>query len=106
MAGARVGALSDRILGELRKVIVGQDRALHDLVVALMAGGHVLLEGVPGTAKTLMVRVLARALDASFRRVQFTADLMPTDIVGVNMWNQGTSESRHSTTRTIRAPKY
>jgi MoxR-like ATPase len=59
--------------------------------VALLAGGHVLLEGVPGTAKTLLVRVLAKTLDASFRRIQFTPDLMPADITGVSMWNQATS---------------
>ena len=87
---SETGALWKRIEGELHKVIVGQERAVHDLGVALLAGGHVLLEGVPGTAKTLLVRALAKALDASFRRIQFTPDLMPADITGVSMWHQGT----------------
>jgi len=91
---AEIGSLAGRITGEMRKVIVGQERALHDIVVALLAGGHVLLEGVPGTAKTLMVRAASRAIQAGFRRVQFTPDLMPTDIVGVNMWNQDTHAFR------------
>ena len=85
-----VGALWTRISSEIGKVIVGQERAVHDLGVALLAGGHVLLEGVPGTAKTLLVRVLARSVEASFRRIQFTPDLMPSDVVGVSMWNLGT----------------
>ena len=90
MDAERIGALAARISDEIGKVVVGQERAVHDLVVSLLAGGHVLLEGAPGTAKTLMVRALSQCVTASFRRVQFTPDLMPTDIVGVNMWNQET----------------
>lgn len=70
---------------EIQKVIVGQDQILEELIIALMAGGHCLLEGVPGLAKTLMVRTLSQALDLSFRRVQFTPDLMPTDIIGTEI---------------------
>lgn len=70
---------------EIQKVIVGQDIILEELIVALLAGGHCLLEGVPGLAKTLMVRTMSQALDLSFRRIQFTPDLMPTDIVGTEI---------------------
>lgn len=77
---------------EVQKVIVGQDRVLEELIIALMAGGHCLLEGVPGLAKTLMVKTLSQALHLSFRRIQFTPDLMPTDIIGTEIL-----EEDHST---------
>ncbi|MEO5909737.1 MAG: MoxR family ATPase [Pelobium sp.] len=70
---------------EIQKVIVGQDSIIEEMLVALLAGGHCLLEGVPGLAKTLMVRTLSQALHLSFRRIQFTPDLMPTDIVGTEI---------------------
>lgn len=70
---------------EIQKVIVGQDTIIEEMLVALMAGGHCLLEGVPGLAKTLMVRTMSQALDLSFRRIQFTPDLMPSDIVGTEI---------------------
>ncbi|WP_316821759.1 MoxR family ATPase [Pedobacter gandavensis] len=70
---------------EIQKVIVGQDLIIEEMLVALLAGGHCLLEGVPGLAKTLMVRTMSQALDLSFRRIQFTPDLMPTDIVGTEI---------------------
>ncbi len=70
---------------EIRKVIIGQDEVIEEILIALMAGGHCLLEGVPGLAKTLMVRTLSQALDLSFRRIQFTPDLMPTDIIGTEI---------------------
>lgn len=70
---------------EIQKVIVGQDVIIEEMLVALLAGGHCLLEGVPGLAKTLMVRTMSQALDLSFRRIQFTPDLMPTDIVGTEI---------------------
>ena len=66
-------------------MIVGQDEVVEELLISLLAGGHCLLEGVPGLAKTLMVRTLAQALDLSFRRIQFTPDLMPTDILGTEV---------------------
>lgn len=77
---------------EIQKVIVGQDESLDQIIVALLAGGHCLLEGVPGLAKTLMVRTLSQALHLSFRRIQFTPDLMPSDILGTEIL-----EEDHST---------
>lgn len=77
---------------EIQKVIVGQDIILEEILVAMLAGGHCLLEGVPGLAKTLMVRTLSQALHLSFRRIQFTPDLMPTDILGTEIL-----EEDHST---------
>jgi MoxR-like ATPase len=70
---------------EIQKVIVGQENVIDEILVALFAGGHCLLEGVPGLAKTLMVRTIAQALHLSFRRIQFTPDLMPTDILGTEI---------------------
>ncbi len=75
----------DRILGELRKVIVGQDHVIDQLLTALFANGHVLLVGVPGLAKTLLISSLARVLDLKFNRIQFTPDLMPSDITGTDV---------------------
>ena len=74
-----------QVLDALGRVVLGQERALRDVLVALLARGHVLLEGVPGTAKTLLVRALSRALGLEFRRIQFTPDLMPSDVTGVNL---------------------
>ncbi|MDP7081172.1 MAG: MoxR family ATPase [Candidatus Undinarchaeales archaeon] len=78
----------DKVLGEIGNVIVGQDKVLHKLLIALLANGHVLLEGVPGLAKTLMVHSLADTLRASFVRIQFTPDLLPADIVGTTIYDQ------------------
>jgi len=74
-----------QVLERLGTVVLGQDDMLRQMMVALLAGGHALLEGVPGTAKTLAIRSLALAMDLRFGRVQFTPDLMPTDMVGVNV---------------------
>ena len=70
---------------EIQKIIVGQDEVLEEIIIAMLAGGHCLLEGVPGLAKTLMVRTLSQAMDLNFKRIQFTPDLMPTDIVGTEI---------------------
>jgi MoxR-like ATPase len=75
------------IMAEVGKVVVGQDEALRGMLIALLARGHALLEGVPGTAKTLMVRALAGALQLRFGRVQFTPDLMPSDVMGTNVFD-------------------
>ncbi len=79
---------------EVGKVVVGQDGALSGLVAALLVRGHVLLEGVPGVAKTLIVKAVAAALDLEFRRVQFTPDLMPSDVIGQTIFEQGTGRFR------------
>ncbi len=89
---ARANEVARRVVNELRKVIVGQDAVLEQVVVALLAGGHALIEGVPGTAKTLIARVLAHVTGTSFHRIQFTPDLMPSDITGVNIYNTATGE--------------
>ena len=88
MTPKEVGAKAEEVLAELRKVILGNERVLRETLAAFLARGHVLLEGVPGTAKTLLVRCLSRAVDAKFARVQFTPDLMPADVTGVNMFHQ------------------
>jgi MoxR-like ATPase len=77
---------SEAVLFEIRRVIVGQDAMLERVLVALLSGGHLLLEGVPGLAKTLTVKTLADVLDASFRRIQFTPDLVPADLVGTRIY--------------------
>ena len=88
-------ALSDlfaRMRSEAAKVIVGQDAVFEQAAVAFFSGGHVLLEGVPGTAKTLLAKTLALLIAAEFRRIQFTPDLMPSDITGTNVFNVATSQ--------------
>jgi MoxR-like ATPase len=80
------------ILNELRKVVVGQDEVIEQILVAVLAEGHALLEGVPGTAKTLTVKTLARIIGAQFSRIQFTPDLMPSDITGTNVFNVQNSQ--------------
>jgi MoxR-like ATPase len=80
------------ILNELQKVVVGQNEPIEQILVAVLAEGHALIEGVPGTAKTLTVKTLARIIGASFSRIQFTPDLMPSDITGTNIFNLQTSQ--------------
>src|SRR6476661_346650 len=85
-------ATTAHILNELRKTIVGQDEVIEQILVALYAEGHALIEGVPGTAKTLIVKTLAHIIGANFSRIQFTPDLMPSDITGTNVFNMQTSD--------------
>ena len=84
--------LLSAVRGEIAKVIVGQDEVVDGLLVALIVGGHALLEGVPGTAKTLLATTLAAALDLDVRRVQFTPDLMPSDLLGRVVYRQETGD--------------
>ena len=80
--------LMEQILYEVKRVVVGQDRFLERVMVALLAGGHLLVEGVPGLAKTLTVKTLAQVLHGQFKRIQFTPDLVPADLIGTRIYNQ------------------
>src|SRR5881397_3651171 len=82
----------ERVLYEVKKIIVGQDALLERLLVALLSRGHILVEGVPGLAKTLAVKALAGAIGGQFHRVQFTPDLVPADVVGTRVYNQRNGE--------------
>ncbi|MGD0409247.1 MAG: MoxR family ATPase [Candidatus Limnocylindrales bacterium] len=82
----------ERLLYEVKKVIVGQDHLLERLAVALLARGHLLVEGVPGLAKTMAIKTLAEAIGGEFKRIQFTPDLVPADLVGTRIYNQKTGE--------------
>jgi MoxR-like ATPase len=87
-----VATLMERVLYEVKRVVVGQDRFLERVLVAMLAQGHLLVEGVPGLAKTLTVKTLARTIRGSFKRIQFTPDLVPADLVGTRIYNQKTGE--------------
>lgn len=82
----------ERVLYEVKKVIVGQDNLLERLIVALLARGHILVEGVPGLAKTMAIKTLAAAIGGEFQRIQFTPDLVPADLIGTRIYNQKTGE--------------
>lgn len=86
-----INHMAYRIRNEISKVIVGQERVLDMMLTALLANGHVLLEGVPGVAKTLMAKLLARCIDTGYSRIQFTPDLMPSDVLGTTIFNTTTS---------------
>src|SRR5438132_10028489 len=85
-------ALMEQVLFEVKKIIVGQDHLLERLLVALLARGHILVEGVPGLAKTLSIKTLAESIGGEFKRIQFTPDLVPADLVGTRIYNQKTGE--------------
>ena len=87
-----VAPLMERILYEVKRIVVGQDHFLERVLVAILAQGHLLVEGVPGLAKTLTVKTLARTVRGTFRRIQFTPDLVPADLVGTRIYNQKTGE--------------
>src|SRR6266705_6600034 len=82
----------EQVLFEVKKIIVGQDHMLERLLVALLARGHILVEGVPGLAKTLAIKTLAESIGGEFKRIQFTPDLVPADLVGTRIYNQKTGE--------------
>ena len=87
-----VSSLMERILYEVKKIVVGQDHFLERVMIAMLAQGHLLVEGVPGLAKTLTIKTLARAVHGTFKRIQFTPDLVPADLVGTRIYNQKTGE--------------
>jgi len=91
-AGSKPNVAMERLLYEVKKVIVGQDHLLEMMIVALLARGHVLVEGVPGLAKTMAIKTLAEAIGGDFKRIQFTPDLVPADLVGTRIYNQKTGE--------------
>lgn len=90
----QLGAARDRILGELRKVIVGQEAVIEQILTALLAGGHCLITGAPGLAKTLLVKSIADIFHLEFQRIQFTPDLMPADIIGVEILQESDGDRR------------
>jgi MoxR-like ATPase len=99
----RVAAGRERILAEIRKVIVGQDEVIDQVLMALFTGGHCLITGVPGLAKTLLIKTVAQILDLSFKRIQFTPDLMPADITGTEVLDE---EAGHRTLRFVKGPVF
>ncbi|WP_234483441.1 AAA family ATPase [Noviherbaspirillum pedocola] len=90
--GTDVSRQMEQILYEVKKVVVGQDHFLERVLVAILAQGHLLVEGVPGLAKTLTVKTLARTIRGSFKRIQFTPDLVPADLIGTRIYNQKTGD--------------
>lgn len=90
--GASASRLTEQLLYEIKKVVVGQDHFLERVLVAILAQGHLLVEGVPGLAKTLTVKTLAKTINGTFRRIQFTPDLVPADLVGTRIYNQKTGD--------------
>ena len=89
---ASTATLMEQVLYEVKRVVVGQDRFLERVMVAILAQGHLLVEGVPGLAKTLTVKTLAQVLEGQFKRIQFTPDLVPADLVGTRIYNQKTGD--------------
>ena len=94
MDPAAVRDVTERLRSQVHRVVIGQEHVVNVLLVALLSEGHVLIEGVPGTAKTLLARTFAACLSLEFRRIQFTPDLMPGDVVGTNLFNFQTGEFR------------
>jgi MoxR-like ATPase len=97
----RVSEGRQRILSEIRQVIVGQDDVIDQVLIAIFTGGHCLITGVPGLAKTLLIKTLAQILDLSFKRIQFTPDLMPADITGTEVLDE---QNGHRSLRFVKGP--
>jgi len=92
MDNAALKTLVDKLMENIEKVIVGKSNVIRQLIISLICGGHVLVEDVPGTGKTLLAKTLSRSLDLTFNRVQFTPDLLPSDITGIHYYNQKQGE--------------
>ena len=92
--GSRALSLAEAVRAEIGKVVVGQRDMIDSLLIGLMTGGHVLVEGVPGTAKTLLARAMAHVLEAEFKRIQFSPDMMPADVVGTNVYDSNSGDFR------------
>ena len=92
IGASQSGTLMEQLLYEVKRVVVGQDKFLERVLVAMLAQGHLLVEGVPGLAKTLTVKTLARSFSGQFKRIQFTPDLVPADLVGTRVFNQKTGD--------------
>jgi MoxR-like ATPase len=105
MSFAEAQRLASRLRAELGRAIVGQDAVVHEILTAFFAGGHVLLRGVPGLAKTLLIKTLAQAVDLKFNRIQFTPDLMPSDIIGTEVIEEDRATGRREI-RFIRGPVF
>src|SRR5436190_7810894 len=101
LVAERVSQGRAHILAEIRKVIVGQDEVIDQVLIAIFSGGHCLITGVPGLAKTLLIKTLAEILDLSFKRIQFTPDLMPADITGTEVLDE---QNGHRSLRFVKGP--
>ena len=101
----QLNEIRDRIYSEVSKVVIGQKQIVEDLLIAMLSGGHCLLVGVPGLAKTTLIQTLARTLDLSFGRIQFTPDLMPSDITGTEVLEED-AETGRKTFRFIQGPLF
>ena len=102
----KLGEARERILSQLSRVIVGQQEVIEELLISLFSRGHCLLEGVPGLAKTLMISTLARTLNLSFSRIQFTPDLMPADITGTEIIEENRIDRRTASVRFLEGPLF
>src|SRR5688572_27850646 len=92
MSAESVQSLADRLIANVERVIVGKRSAIELVVIALLCEGHVLIEDVPGVGKTMLARAMAASLGVGFRRLQFTPDVLPNDVIGVSVFNQRTSD--------------
>jgi len=101
----KLGSARERLLREIRKAIIGQDEVVEQVLISLFVGGHSIITGVPGLAKTLLVRTIANVLDLSFKRIQFTPDLMPADITGTEIIEEDRSTGRRAL-QFIRGPVF